>query len=101
MSGERIVVTVDRELEPLIPTFLANRRADVERIRALVAKHDHLELVGVGHNLRGCGGPYGFTQVSVIGAAIEAAATTANLQAVDECAALLEDFLQRVEVVFA
>ena len=62
MSGERITVTVDRELESLIPTFLANRRGDVGRLRGLLASGNFPALQSLGHNIRGAGGPYGFPQ---------------------------------------
>jgi len=101
VSEERITVTVDRELESLVPTFLANRRGDVGRLRDLLANGDFAAIQSLGHNIRGAGGPYGFPQVSVLGAAIESAAAAHAAPPIAGAANDLERFLDRVDVVYA
>jgi HPt (histidine-containing phosphotransfer) domain-containing protein len=100
MSDERIVVTVDEDLEELIPGFLENRNNDVPVLREALSGKDVAKLQSVGHSLKGVGGGYGFDVLSEIGADIEAAAKLNDLSNMEALINRLADYLQRVDVVF-
>jgi HPt (histidine-containing phosphotransfer) domain-containing protein len=97
---ERIKVTVDPDLEDLIPGFLANRRSDVERLRELVERGDFQQVRLIGHGMKGSGGGYGFDPITDFGAQIEDAALLENGLAIEEAIRALADYLARVEPVF-
>jgi len=100
MTEQRIVVHVDADLEDLVPSYLANRRADVTALRATLERGD-LEPARIsGHSMKGTGAGYGFEQITAIGAAIEQAARAGDRAVLGELIDRLEAYLQRLEVVY-
>ena len=100
MSEDKIIVTVDPDLEDLIPGFLDNRAADREKLAEALAANDLQSIQSIGHNLKGVGGGYGFVKLSELGASIEIAAKE---QESDTIAALIDqlaEYLDRIEVTF-
>lgn len=100
MSDEKIVVTVDEDLEELIPGFLENRARDVETLREALTAKDIGKLQSIGHSLKGVGGGYGFDELSKIGAEIETAAKQQNFDPIEAAIDRMADYLARVDVVF-
>jgi HPt (histidine-containing phosphotransfer) domain-containing protein len=100
MGNGRIPVTVARDLEDLIPAFMARRREDVGKLREALDSADMETLRVTGHSMKGTGGGYGFQGLSEIGADIEAAAKEGRLDAVREGVERLADYLARVEIRF-
>jgi len=100
MNTEALKVTVDKDLETLIPGFLARRREDVNKLRKALESGDLEVLRVTGHSMKGTGGGYGFDVLSGIGAAIETAAKSGELQAIREQVESLADYLDRLQVEF-
>lgn len=95
-----IVVHVDPDLADLIPGYLANRRKDVDAIRASLGRND-LELARVlGHGMKGSGGGYGFEAITEIGTVMEKAAKEGRDAEIRLQVDLLEEYLNQVEIVF-
>lgn len=69
-------------LADLIPGYLAARRKEVATMQAALAASQFAEIVAIAHRLRGTGGTYGRPQLTVIGAALEAAAERGDADAV-------------------
>lgn len=97
---ERIVVHVDPDLEDLIPGFLENRRKDIGQMQADLAGGDLERIRITGHSMKGAGGGYGFDAITDIGAAIEQAAKAGDRTAIEHSIQALQDYLDRIEVVF-
>lgn len=100
MSGDPIVVTVDRDLEDLIPGFMSRRHADVVKLQAALAGGDFATLRVTGHSLKGTGGGYGFDGLSEIGGRIEESAKAGDGEALQRHLGALSDYLSRVQVRF-
>jgi len=98
--NDKIRVSIDPDLEDLIPGFLGNRRQDVERIRTLLAGADFDEVRLIGHSMKGSGGGYGFDPITEYGSEIEQAALLKDGAAVTAALGKLADYLARVEPVF-
>lgn len=99
-SNEPITVQIDRDLEDIIPSFLANRQKDLRTIRTALREKD-FETIGVlGHRMKGDGGGYGFNAISEIGGVMELAAGRRDQPAIERSTAQLEDFLARVSIVY-
>ena len=64
---------VPASLQALAPSYLANRRKDVEALHAALAERDFPRVARIGHNLKGTGAPYGFPEIGEIGALLEIA----------------------------
>ena len=101
MSEKKLIVTVDALVAALVPRFLANRAADVERIRAALAAADFELIRAAGHGMKGSGGGYGFAEISRLGAAVEAAALRRDAEAISGLAANLQEYLGRIEIEIA
>ncbi len=97
---EKIVVQIDPDLEELIPTYLGNRRKDVEAIRKALGEKDLETIERLGHTMKGSGGGYGFDITSAIGANLEQAAKENSLDEIKSSLNELADFMDRVQVVY-
>lgn len=92
--GEKIVVTIDADLEEIIPTFLENRRKDLDTIRDALASDDLAAIESIAHKLAGNAGSYGLDDLGEIGAKMESACQTRN---VDETKELFQDYCSYLE----
>jgi HPt (histidine-containing phosphotransfer) domain-containing protein len=98
--SEKITVTIDSDLEELIPGFMENRKKDLETLGKAVTIKDFKTLRSVGHSLKGVGGGYGFDRMSELGASIEEAGKASDLESAREYVEQLRDYLSRLEIVF-
>lgn len=98
---ERIRVTVDPELRELIPGFLENRAKDAVKMQEALGEHDYEMLKRLGHSMKGVGGGYGFDEITRLGAEIERAAMSGDEAALRQLCTQLDEYMQRVTVVYA
>lgn len=98
--SETETVYIDRELEYLVPDYLANRRKDVEQIGEAIGKHDYESIRVMGHNMKGSGAGYGFEAITRFGSAIEEAAKTGNARSVERLTGDLRNYLEKVKVAY-
>ncbi len=92
--------TVPKDLEDLVPTFLANRAKEIESLRAAIAKGDLAQLKALGHRMKGVGVSYGFDRVSELGKEIEDNARADNKAALEACLADYADYMAKVKVTY-
>ena len=92
------VVKADPLLKPLIPDYLKNRRADLQKIADALAKKDFTALRKLGHDMAGSGGAYGIPPISDIGRGIENAALANETVAIEMALAELRVFLDTVKL---
>jgi HPt (histidine-containing phosphotransfer) domain-containing protein len=97
---QKVTVRVDREIQDLVPTFLANRQRDLISLREAVQARDFNAVRIIGHNLKGVGGGYGFQEITEIGALIENAAKEPRTEVLDPLIARYASYLDAVEVEF-
>ncbi|HKY72223.1 MAG TPA: Hpt domain-containing protein [Nitrospira sp.] len=99
-NSRRITVSVDPDLEDLVPGFLENRRKDVTTLAAAVQTKDVKTVRLLGHRMKGDGGGYGFLEISDIGEALEQAAIREDWKLIEAQTAALGAFLGQVDVVY-
>ena len=99
-ENRKIVVRVDLNLESLMPQYLKHRREDIQNITSALASGDYPAIEGMGHNMKGSGGGYGFDAISRIGRKIELSAVKKNADAIRKSAADLADYLNRIEIIY-
>jgi HPt (histidine-containing phosphotransfer) domain-containing protein len=99
-ATDRITVTIDADLEEIVPGFLDNRKKDVETLQTALQGNDIKTVRLLGHRMKGDGGGYGFDAISAIGDKLEQAAIREDRTAMTQQIAALADFLGRVEVVY-
>ena len=100
MPSEKITVTVDKDLEDLIPGFMQRRREDVASLKASLAAGEMDKVRVTGHSMKGTGGGYGFDEMSRIGGDLEKAAAATDTDTISQLIAQLEQYLDNVVVEF-
>lgn len=93
-------VKVAKDLEDLIPTFLSNRKKELDALRVALAAADFEQLRQLGHRMRGVGNSYGFNDVSDIGKHIEDGARSGDKAGLEKHIAQYGDYLARVEIAY-
>jgi len=96
--SDKLIIAVDPQIAALVPRFLANRAADVAKIRAALAGADFDTIRRAGHGMKGSGGGYGFPEISRLGSAMEEGARRQDAAAIAELATSLEAYLARIEI---
>jgi histidine phosphotransfer protein HptB len=100
MSAGPISVSIDKDLEDLIPGFLENRKKDVVLLGEALDAGKIDSLKSIGHSLKGVGGGYGFHELSAIGAEIERIAKAGQTAGIRELIDQMSDYLSRIEIVY-
>lgn len=97
---DRFAVRVDRDLEDIVPDFLANRKKDLQTLRRALAEQDFKTIQVLGHRMKGDGGGYGFDRITEIGGVMELAASRQDHASLEQHTTELEEFLSRVTVTY-
>jgi len=100
VAAKTITVRVAAGIADLIPDYLAGRRQDVSTLSSAVHRGDCEAVTIIGHSMRGSGGSYGFQAITDIGAGLEQAGESANLDAARRWVGELSSYLDRVQVIF-
>jgi len=100
VTDQYITVSIEKDLEELIPTYMANRAKEVATLRTLLAVGDFARLGRVGHRMKGVGEPYGFDKVSALGKLIQDRADARDHFGLEKCINEYADFLPRVKIVY-
>ena len=100
MGDDVYNVKVAKDLEDLIPVFMANRRKELENLRAALAASDFEQLRQLGHRMRGVGNSYGFERVSSLGKEIEDGARSADRSSIERGIAEYGEYLSRVTIAY-
>ena len=96
----KITVTVDRDLEELIPEFLELTRNDIASMSDALGKGDFDTVRTLGHTMKGSGGGYGFDFLTEIGAKIEQFAKTKTGEQIGPLIEKLQRYLEQVNIVY-
>src|SRR5512138_873118 len=100
MDDKAYLVTVQKDLEDLIPVFMSNRRKEVDALRVALATADFEQLRQLGHRMKGVGNSYGFAQVSDFGKRIEDGARSGDRALLETTITSYGDFLGKVRITY-
>jgi signal transduction histidine kinase/CheY-like chemotaxis protein/HPt (histidine-containing phosphotransfer) domain-containing protein len=92
-SAERIPVTVESWLKPVIPAYLEKRRADVAKLRVALEQREFSTVRTLGHQMAGSGAGYGFTQITQIGEMLEESALAEDAARIRDGISALDRYL--------
>ena len=98
--AQKNTVEVKRELEQLIPRFLANCQKGIATMRDVLPQRDFKQVRTIGHKLKGAGGGYGFPAITAFGARIEEAAERRDDAGIALCLDEYAAYVASIEVVF-
>ena len=93
-----IYAEMDAELIDLVPRYIANRGRDIGTLTDALERGDFELIRSIGHNMHGSGHSFGLDGLSIIGAAIERAATAADRAGILGQLTRIEEYLSRVRV---
>jgi|SRR5690348_8937898 HPt (histidine-containing phosphotransfer) domain-containing protein len=100
MNESDLKVSVDRNLEDLIPVFLKNRNKEVDTLRQALAAADFEQLRQLGHRMKGVGNSYGFNHVSTLGKYIEDGARSGDRASIEAHIAEYAEYLAKVQIAY-
>ena len=86
-----------RRLSDLVPIYLAGCRKNIASMAHALDNGDFETVIILGHNLRGSGGGFGFQAITDLGAALEGAAESADIDAVRKRLLELTSFLDGID----
>jgi len=97
-AQQRIAVKVDAGIRDLIPAFLANRKRDLEAIKAALMQADFETIRLLGENMQGSGRGYGLERVSDFGEQLRKTAGAEQANDVRRVLREFADYLSRVDL---
>ncbi|HOE17704.1 MAG TPA: Hpt domain-containing protein [Syntrophorhabdaceae bacterium] len=100
MDDTSLIITIDKDLEDLIPGYIENRRRDIASIEAALRKNDFETIRVLGHSMKGSGGGYGFDKITEIGKRIEEAAKVMETGEINRQIAALSEYLSNINIVY-
>jgi MinD-like ATPase involved in chromosome partitioning or flagellar assembly/HPt (histidine-containing phosphotransfer) domain-containing protein len=86
--------------QTMVVQYLSKCRNDLPALAAAVGRYDYEFVRIFGHQMKGTGGAYGFSELTKTGALIEQAAADENMGELRNEVASLEAYLGSVEVAF-
>jgi len=98
--SQPIIVTVAKDLEDLVPTFMKNRAKELDTLSSALAAGDFEQLRQIGHRMKGVGNSYGFEKVSVLGQQIEDRAKASDGAAIGASIDEYRGYLARVQITY-
>ena len=98
-SPDPIKIEPPRGLEKIVPGYLAARHQELPAMIALLAASEFERIAFLGHNLKGTGASYGFTDITRIGSALEQCAKESDSAGVKVQLTELGDYLCRIRLV--
>ena len=84
-----------KEVQALIPKYVAARRRDLARLAQLLEAREFGEIRQIVHDIKGTGGAYGFPRLTELGAAMQASAEVSDPAALERQFAELAAYLWR------
>jgi HPt (histidine-containing phosphotransfer) domain-containing protein len=100
MGDDAYKVKIAKDLEDLIPVYLANRKKELDALRAALASADFEQLRQLGHRMRGVGNSYGFERVSSLGKQIEEGARNRDKDSLEAHIAAYGDYLSKLQIAY-
>lgn len=96
----KLEVRIDKDLQDIIPGYLQHRRADVKTMLQALEDRRFEAVRILGHSMRGSGGGYGFSEISLVGEELETAALHKDLEKLTVKIGELLKYLEHIEVIY-
>lgn len=97
---EKVKVLIDKDIEEIVPMFLDNRQKDIKDIKSLLADSNLTGIEVIAHKLAGNAGSYGFTDMGLIGADMEASCQSGDIEGVKHLLEKYKNYLSNLEVEY-
>lgn len=94
-------IVIDKELEDLIPDYIANRKSEIEIFEDAFDKKDFPKIQALGHKLRGTAGSYGFDYLSEIGKEFEEKSKVSDAISIQHALNQYKLYMKRIKVSYS
>jgi HPt (histidine-containing phosphotransfer) domain-containing protein len=94
------VVRPDPDLEDLIPSFMQNRKNELEEIVSAKSRGDFEFIRRMAHTWKGICRPYGFVHLETLSRSLEEAGERENADEVGEILDEMREYLENVRIVY-
>lgn len=91
-------LTLDADLEPLIPGYLERRHDDIAELQAAISGSNFAVIQSIGHNLKGSGAGYGFDEITELGGTLEQAGIERDVATAAAMTGRLEEYLRLLDI---
>lgn len=95
-----IIVTIDADLEEIVPTFLENRKKDLIKIQQFISSSSWDSIESIAHKLAGNAGSYGFNDLGKIGADLEDACQAKDVDTIINYCDKYKIYMSNLQVEF-
>jgi len=95
-AAEKIPITVESWLKPVIPAYLEKRRGDVAKLRFALDQGDYATIRTLGHQMAGSGAGYGFAEITEIGGTLEESALAGDAARIRDGVDALDRYLNNI-----
>jgi len=99
MNNDHYKVAVARDIADLIPRYMSNRHKELEALREGLATGDFEQLRQLGHRMQGCGGAFGFSDITTLGEEIANSARGADSSRLAALIGSYREYLAKIHVV--
>ncbi|HEY7239326.1 MAG TPA: Hpt domain-containing protein [Burkholderiales bacterium] len=100
MTQDARTVKVSKDLEDLIPTYLTNRRKELDTLRQALPAADFEQIRQIGHRMRGVGASYGFDDVTALGKLLEDSAKANDKPGLEKHIAAYGEYLANLNITY-
>ena len=100
MTQDARTVKVSKDLEDLIPTYLTNRKKELDALRHALPAADLEQIRQIGHRMRGVGTSYGFDDVTALGKLLEDSAKANDMAGLEKHIAAYGEYLANLNITY-
>ena len=100
MGDDAYKAKIAKDIADLIPVYLANRKKELEALRAALAAADFEKLRQLGHRMRGVGNSYGFERVTSLGKEIEEGAKSGDKDSLAAHIGAYREYLSKLQITY-
>lgn len=96
--GKHIVI--DEDLKEIVPGYVENRHKEIITLNELLKDQNIIEIKVIAHKLAGNAGGYGFHELGELGADLEAACESGDLDKMSELLNSISSYLDELSYSF-
>ncbi len=87
-------------LKSLIPSYMANRKQDIETFQEALNSEDYHTIKSLAHQIKGSGAGYGFHALTDFGNDLEQYADDEDRSGIQECLHQMAHYINCIDVTF-
>ena len=95
METSQTEISIEPEIDKLVPGFCAARKKDLENIAVFLSKNDFTSVAKICHTIKGIARPYGFPTLETLARQLETSAKAGDLEMSQQLLDQAKQYLQR------